>query len=123
MYSRHFNRKGKIETMVAIVENKIPEIVDLCKKHKVKSLYLFGSATDAKNFNEKSDVDFLYEYDLKNYPDWEKGDFDIVINFFTLKEKLEEMLGRKVDLIPNKLKNPYFIKSVEKSKKLIYAQS
>lgn len=109
--------------MVAIVENKIPEIIDLCKKHKVKSLYLFGSATDAKYFNEKSDVDFLYEYDLKNYPDWEKGDFDIVINFFTLKEKLEEMLGRKVDLIPNKLKNPYLIKSVEKSKKLIYAES
>ena len=109
--------------MVAIVENKIPEIIDLCKKHKVKSLYLFGSATDAKYFNEKSDVDFLYEYDLKNYPDWEKGDFDIVINFFTLKEKLEEMLGRKVDLIPNKLKNPYLIKSVERSKKLIYAES
>ena len=109
--------------MVAIVENKIPEIVDLCKKHKIKSLYLFGSASDEKSFNKKSDIDFLYEYDFENYPNWDKGDFDIVINFFTLKKQLEEILGRKVDLVPNKLKNPYLIKSVEKSKKLIYAQS
>lgn len=109
--------------MVKIVENNIPVIIELCKKHKLKSLYLFGSATDTKSFNEKSDVDFLYEYDLENYNNWDQGDFDIVANFFQLKEKLEEMLGRKVDLIPNKLKNPYLIKSVEKSKKLIYVQS
>lgn len=109
--------------MVEIVENNIPLIIELCKKHKLKSLYLFGSAADSKDFNEESDVDFLYEYDLKNYPDWDKGDFDIVANFFSLKEQLEEMLGRKVDLIPNKLKNPYLINSIDKSKKLIYARS
>ena len=109
--------------MISIVENNIPKIIELCKKHKLKSLYLFGSATDKKFFNEKSDVDFLYEYDLENYPDWDRGDFDLVTNFFILKENLEEILGRKVDLIPNRLKNPYFINSVEKSKKLIYARS
>ena len=109
--------------MVKIVEKNIPTIIELCKKHNLKSLYLFGSATDSKYFNEKSDVDFLYEYDLENYPGWDSGDFDIVANFFSLKEKLEEMLGRKVDLVPNKLKNPYLINSVEKSKKLIYARS
>lgn len=89
----------------------------------MKSLYLFGNATDTNYFNEKSDVNFLYEYDLENYPDWNKGDFDLVTNFFILKENLEEMPGRKVDLIPNKLKNPYLINSVEKSKKLICAKS
>ena len=109
--------------MIEIVENNIPTIIELCKKHNLKSLYLFGSATDSEYFNEKSDVDFLYEYDLENYPGWDKGDFDIVTNFFTLKENLEKMLGRKVDLVPNKLRNPYLINSVEKSKKLIYARS
>jgi|SRR5665647_386400 len=109
--------------MVKIVENNIPLIIEMCKKHKLKSLYLFGSAIDNKYFNEKSDIDFLYEFDFENYPDWDKGDFDIVTNFFLLKEKLEEILGRNVDLIPNKLRNPYFINSVEKSKKLIYAKS
>lgn len=109
--------------MVKIVENNIPLIIEMCKKHKLKSLYLFGSALSNKYFNEKSDIDFLYEFDFENYPDWDKGDFDIVTNFFLLKEKLEEILGRNVDLIPNKLRNPYFINSVEKSKKLIYAKS
>jgi uncharacterized protein len=109
--------------MVQIVENNIPAIIELCKKHKLKSLYLFGSASDTKNFNEESDVDFLYEYDFKSYPDGDKGDFDIVANFFSLKEKLEKILGRNVDLVPTKLKNHYLINSVEKSKKLIYARS
>jgi predicted nucleotidyltransferase len=108
--------------MVKIVENNIPQIIELCKKHKIKSLYLFGSATDTNHFNKKRDVDFLYEYDLENYLDWDKGDFDIATNFFLLRENLEKTLERKVDLIPNKLRNPYFINSVEKSKNLIYAR-
>ncbi len=109
--------------MVEIVENNIPFIIEMCKKHKLKSLYLFGSATDSNYFDEKSDIDFLYEFDFENYHDWEKGDFDIVTNFFLLKDTLENVLGRKVDLIPNKLRNPYLRKSVEKSKRLIYARS
>lgn len=108
--------------MIAIAENNIPRIIEICKKHKLKSLYLFGSATDNRGFNDESDIDFLYEYDLDHYPDWESGEFDIAANFFQLKESLEEILSRDIDLIPNKSKNPYFIKSVEKSKKLIYAQ-
>lgn len=108
--------------MIRIVENNIPLIVEMCKKHKLKSLYLFGSAADSKHFGDKSDIDFLYEFDFENYPDWEQGDFDIATNFFLLKKSLEEILSRDVDLIPNRSKNPYFIKSVEKSKKLIYAR-
>jgi predicted nucleotidyltransferase len=109
--------------MTSIVEKNLPRIIDLCQKHKLKSLYLFGSAADKQGFSEKSDIDFLYEYDLENYPDWDKGDFDIVTNFFKLKDTLEDILERKVDLIPNRLKNPYFIDSIEKSKKLIYVKS
>ena len=50
--------------MVKVVENNLPQIKKLCKKHKLKCLYLFGSATDPTYFNDDSDVDFLYEYDL-----------------------------------------------------------
>jgi len=109
--------------MVKVVENNLPQIKKLCKKHKLKCLYLFGSATDPTYFNDDSDVDFLYEYDFENYPNWDKGDFDIVTNFFELKNTLEKLLQREVDLIPNKLKNPYLKKSVENSKQLIYATS
>ena len=108
--------------MVKIVEDNLPLMIEMSKKHKLKSLYVFGSAAADNCFNEKSDVDFLYEFDLENYTDWDTGEFDIVANFFLLKETLEKLLQRKVDLVPNKLKNPYFIQSVEKSKKLIYAR-
>jgi predicted nucleotidyltransferase len=108
--------------MIKIVEKNIPLIIEMCKRNKLKSLYLFGSATDDKSFYNKSDIDFLYEFDFENYPDWDKGGFDVVTNFFTLKNSLEEMLDRRVDLIPDKLKNSYFINSVEKTRKFIYAK-
>ncbi|MDE3182347.1 MAG: nucleotidyltransferase domain-containing protein [Bacteroidota bacterium] len=102
--------------MVAIVENKIPEIVDLCKKHKLKSLYLFGSATDAKYFNKKSDVDFLYEYDKKKIKELDYAD-----NYFDFLFSLKKILKRNVDLMPNeKLKNPYLLKQINSDKIRIY---
>ena len=102
--------------MVAIVENKIPEIVDLCKKHKLKSLYLFGSATDAKYFNKKSDVDFLYEYDKKKIKELDYAD-----NYFDFLFSLKKILKRNVDLMPNeKLKNPYLLKQINSEKIRIY---
>ena len=102
--------------MVAIVENKIPEIIDLCKKHKVKTLYLFGSATDAKYFNEKSDVDFLYEYDKKKIKELDYAD-----NYFDFLFSLKKILKRNVDLMPNeKLKNPYLLKQINSEKIRIY---
>lgn len=98
-----------------IIEEKKSEIIQLCKKYRVETLYLFGSAnTDA--FNENSDVDFLVSF--KN---------DIVLEeyadvFFDFVFELENLLGRNVDLITEKtLSNPYFIRSIEQTKQLIYA--
>jgi predicted nucleotidyltransferase len=109
--------------MVKVVENNLSQIKKLCKRHKLRLLYLFGSALDPNYFNDNSDVDFLYEYDFENYPNWDTGDFDIVTNFFELKNTLEILLQREVDLVPNNLRNPYLKKSVEDSKQLIYGKS
>jgi len=102
--------------MVEVVKNKIPEIIDLCKKHKVKSLYLFGSATDKKYFNDKSDVDFLYEYDKAKIKELEYAD-----NYFDFLFSLQHILKRNIDLMPNeKLKNPYLLKQINSEKIKIY---
>lgn len=46
---------------------------------------------------------------------------DYADNYFEIAEKLEEVFKRPVDLLTEKsLKNPYFIKSVNNSKKLLY---
>ena len=89
------------------------DIVQLCHLHKVKSLYIFGSALSPR-FSEKSDIDFIVDFeiiDLKNYAD----------NYFALKYSLEKIFKRPVDLIEEKaIKNPYFKKAVNDQRKLVY---
>jgi uncharacterized protein len=90
-------------------------IVLLCKEHHVDYIALFGSA--AKNMmHQDSDVDFLVrfsdELDVLDYAD----------NYFSLKEKLENLLGKKVDLVSQKsLKNPVLIENIDESKVVLYA--
>lgn len=99
--------------MTTILKDKIPKISELCRIHKVKRLYLFGSAA-AGNFTHNSDVDFLISFDsvpLLDYAD----------NYFDLQEQLEEILKRKVDLVVEKsITNPYLKSMVEKTRTLIY---
>jgi predicted nucleotidyltransferase len=91
----------------------LEELNKICHTHLVDKLYVFGSAVTHK-FNVNSDIDFLVrfkEIDLVNY-------FE---NFLSLKNSLETLFNRKVDLLEEQtLKNPILIRSVNKSKKLIY---
>lgn len=41
--------------MINIVKDNIVEITDACKRHHIKSLYLFGSAAIENNFGNESD--------------------------------------------------------------------
>ena len=87
-------------------------IQDACKKYHVKSLYLVGSATDT----DESDVDFLYRFRKEDIEEMEYAD-----NYFDLMFYLQDLLNRKVDLVAaEKMKNPYFIESINKSKQIIY---
>ena len=91
----------------------IAEIRTLCEKHDVEKLYLFGSALNG-NFNSKSDVDFLGKFlpiDLFHY-------FE---NYLSLKENLEKLTGRNIDLVEEQtLKNSVLINSINKNKELVY---
>ena len=85
----------------------------LCKKHKVKYLFAFGSVL-SKNFSEKSDVDLLV--DIKS-----KDPINYAENYFDLKFELEDLLKRKIDLLEEKaIKNPYLKENIDNSKLLIY---
>jgi predicted nucleotidyltransferase len=101
--------------MLQLVEDKLSDIVLLCKEHKVRSVALFGSA--AKNsMHEDSDIDLLVQFsdeiDVLDYAD----------NYFSLLEKLELLLGKKIDLVSKKsLKNPILIEEIDRSKIDLYA--
>lgn len=96
-----------------IADQHINQIRKLCQKHNVERLYLFGSAT-GENFSPESDIDFLVKFknfELSKY-------FE---NYIILKESLKKIFHREVDLVEEQtLKNPILIKSINRSKELIY---
>jgi uncharacterized protein len=100
--------------MNKLIFDKLSDLNNLCLKYGVKSMYIFGSANTDK-FNESSDIDFLISFkdlSIEEYTD----------NYFELHYKLEELFGRRIDLLTeNSLTNPYFIQSIEATKDLIYA--
>lgn len=100
--------------MLNLIENNKLELQKLCEKYDIKTMYVFGSAT-SDNFDESSDIDILISF--KEIP------FDkYTDNYFELHEKLENIFNRRVDLLTERsLSNPYFIKSVEQTKRLLYA--
>jgi len=98
---------------MSIIDKDMDKISDLCNKHKVAKLFVFGSILTG-NYNKSSDIDFIV--DFRNVGLYEYAD-----NYFDLKTSLEKLLNRQVDLLEDKaIKNPYLRKSIDSSKQLIY---
>ena len=97
-----------------IITNYINEISEICRKYEVSKLSIFGSVlTD--DFGSRSDIDFLVTFANRNI----KGSFD---RYFSLKEELESLLDRPVDLVcEGQIRNPYFKDSVDQTKQVLYA--
>ena len=101
-----------IVAMININELKTA-VCKLCRRLKVKRLDIFGSAT-TDQFAADSDVDVLVQFD--------RGPGDLFNRYFDLKEGLEQIFGRPVDVVIEKsLKNPYFKLAIEQMRKNIYA--
>ena len=102
--------------MTSIVQEKIPQLVELCKKYRVDRMYLFGSAARGTDFDpETSDFDFLVSFSEELAPE-DRGE-----NFFELMWALDELMGRQVDLLTEKqLTKPRLIESINRDKQLIY---
>lgn len=88
-------------------------IAELCRRYGVERLELFGSA-DTQHFDEeRSDIDFVVEFE-----DRSPGYADRYLDF---AEGLEEILGRDVDLVTERsIQNPFFRRSVDSSRRVIY---
>lgn len=89
------------------------ELRKICRDFNVKELYLFGSAATG-NLSSDSDLDFLVNFDRKDY----KGAFD---QFMDFKLQLEELYNRPIDLYHiKKFRNSIFQKELDQTKKLVY---
>jgi predicted nucleotidyltransferase len=76
-------------------------------------LYALGSVLTSQ-FNSNSHIDLIFDFkdiDVKDYAD----------NYFDFIFSLQVILNRPVDLLEEQaIKNPYFKKVVNKTKKLVY---
>jgi predicted nucleotidyltransferase len=90
-----------------------PAICQLCRRLEIKRLDVFGSAT-TDQFAAHSDVDVLVQFD--------RGPGDLFNRYFDLKEGLEQIFSRPVDVVlEESLKNPYFKLAIEQTRKKVYA--
>ena len=94
--------------------SKQRELAELCRKYRVKTLEVFGSAAMDSFDPARSDVDFLLEFE----DDSVSGYFD---RYFGLKEALESLFGRPVDLVTVKsVRNRYFWAAITRSRTPLY---
>jgi len=102
--------------MANVIEQHRNEVVALCRRASVRRLDAFGSATRVDFDPARSDIDFLVEFE--DLPPAQYAEA-----YFALKESLESLFGRSVDLVtPSGLENPYFRERVFSERRLIYAR-
>ena len=96
-----------------VVAERAEEIREICRRHGVKRLDLFGSAT-RDDFDPTSDVDLLVDFHSgSGYPG--------VPPYFELLQALEQLFDQDVDLVmETAIDNPYFRRSVEEDRTPLY---
>ncbi len=96
-------RRDAAMNRTAILERLNAEASSLRRKYGVKSLAVFGSMARGDD-HEGSDVDMLVRFEGK-------ATFD---NFMGLKLDLEDLLGRRVDLLTPKCLRPEMETEIER---------
>jgi hypothetical protein len=91
-------------------------IADFCDRHRVKTLYLFGSIlTD--DFDDASDVDVMFE------PESSAPDYFAQMR---MSDELEEIFGRPVDLVARSViegsSNRFRRKSILDGARVVFAR-
>lgn len=98
-----------------LVADKQDAVSELCRSLHVRRLDLFGSAARHDFDPAHSDLDFLVVFD--DLPPVELADA-----FFALKEGLEKLFHRPVDLVVERaIRNPHFRARLEQERQAVHA--
>ena len=99
-----------------LVDSHRAELTALCTRLHVKRLDIFGSAVRSDFDPAASDLDFLVEFDLPEPVQYAEA-------YFSLKEGLEAIFKRPVDLVTrSSVVNPYFRESIDSCRQQLYAR-
>lgn len=97
------------------IESRRAQIEAICREHQVARLLVFGSVLRDDFDPEKSDIDFLVEFQPGVHKGW-------LSEYTDLQAALESLFARKVDVVPARIRrNPYFKATVEAEQELLYA--
>lgn len=101
--------------MHELLEQKRTEVFDLCRRLGARRLDAFGSVVRVDFDPLKSDLDFFVTFDSAAPASYAQA-------YFALKEGLESLFGRPVDLVTeSSLANPYFRQRLISERQTIYA--
>jgi hypothetical protein len=101
--------------MLPLIEQHQHELEALCQRFFVARLELFGSAVGGAFDSARSDLDFLVEF--RPLAPRERADA-----YFGLLHSLEDLLGRKIDLVSDQAANNRFFRhAVDSQRTLLYA--
>jgi len=117
------DRKGTVvginsplTAMQDLIEQKRTEVATLCRRSGARRLDVFGSAARDDFDPATSDLDFLVEFE-------DVPPAAYAAAYFALKEGLESLFGRPVDLMTsNGLANPYLSERVAAERQTVYAR-
>lgn len=100
--------------MTALFDSRRVELAALCRRFGVRRLELFGSAASGAFDPERSDLDFVVEFNC--------DPAHLFDRYFGLKESLENLYSRPVDLVSEGASaNPYFLASINRNRLPVYA--
>jgi predicted nucleotidyltransferase len=101
-------------TVVSSTRINVPteKIADICRRYRIAELSIFGSVL-RDDFRPDSDVDLLVEFQ----PDARVG----FIELGRLERDLENLFGRKVDLITKRSVRPELRDEILGSAQVLYA--
>ena len=101
--------------MTELITTHRLELTHLCQRHQVKTLEVFGSASDGAFDAERSDLDFLVDF-LPMSPSAHSQ------AYFGLWFALQDLFARKVDLVETPAAtNPFFLQAIGPSRRVLYA--
>ena len=101
--------------MNSIITEHQEQLAEICRRFYVARLEVFGSAATGEFDELKSDLDFLVDFGEGAT----LGRFDC---FFGLQDALSELFARPVDLVEEGApRNPYFIRWLNETRRLVYA--
>ena len=99
----------------ALIGEHLNQVLELCSRHRVRRLELFGSAARDGFDPASSDLDFLVEF--REIPQGARAKA-----YFGLLEDLGNLFGCRIDLVmPSAIRNPFFRESIRADRTLLYA--